>query len=214
MFAVVTPEKIQLPPGTVMRLLGNWQDYKTLKQQLGDRPFPRLKYRHGELFLMSPLPDHGRKAAILANIVRVILEHLGKEYDEFTPITLELPEESGIEPDYCFYIDNWQAVSGKARINWTIDPPPDLVIEVDIASYTDVNDYLPYRVPEIWLLKGEELSIYRLQENSYQVVYRCAYFPIIKIIPLVRSCLQTAYQRNTSTAVRELRRKLSEGELN
>jgi len=38
-------------------------------------------------------------------------------YDAFTPVTMELPEESGIEPDYCFYIDNWKAVSGKERIN-------------------------------------------------------------------------------------------------
>jgi len=36
---------------------------------------------------------------------------------------MELPE-SGIEPDYCFYIDNWKAVSGKERINWSVDPPP------------------------------------------------------------------------------------------
>jgi hypothetical protein len=26
---------------------------------------------------------------------------------------MELPEISGIEPDYCFYIDKWAAVAGK-----------------------------------------------------------------------------------------------------
>ena len=40
MFAVVTPDTIHLPPGTVIRLLGSWQDYQALNEQLGDRIFP------------------------------------------------------------------------------------------------------------------------------------------------------------------------------
>jgi hypothetical protein len=41
---------------------------------------------------------------------------------------MELPEESGIEPDYCFYIDHWEAVTGKKRINWRTDPLPDMAL--------------------------------------------------------------------------------------
>ena len=78
---------------------------------------------------------------------------------------MELPEESGIEPDYCFYIDHWPAVSGKERIDWTNDPPPDLVLEIDVTSFTDVNDYLPYQVPEIWLLRNQVLAIYHLENG-------------------------------------------------
>ena len=40
MFAVVTPEKIQLPPGAVVRLPGSWPDYRV--QQLGDRQLAQL----------------------------------------------------------------------------------------------------------------------------------------------------------------------------
>ncbi len=69
MFAVVTPEKIQLPPGTVMRLPGSWQDYQALTQQLGDRSIPRIKYRPGEILLMSPLPRHGRETHVIAMVV-------------------------------------------------------------------------------------------------------------------------------------------------
>lgn len=67
MFAVVTPEEIQLPPGAVVRLLGSWQDYQALSQQLGDRSIPRIKYRPGEILLMAPLPAHGRKAHVIDN---------------------------------------------------------------------------------------------------------------------------------------------------
>jgi Uma2 family endonuclease len=209
MFAVVTPEKIHLPPGAVMRLPGSWQDYKALTQQLGDRSIPRIKYRSGEILLMSPLPEHGRKANILADVVKVLLDSLAQEYEAFTPVTMELPEESGIEPDYCFYIDNWEAFAGKDRINWSVEPPPDLVIEIDVTSYTDANDYLPYRVPEVWLFKKNQLAIHGLQGNSYVRTNNSRYFPNMNVPEIVRECLQIAYERNTSAAIRELRRKLA-----
>lgn len=209
MFAVVTPEKIHLPPGTVLRLLGTWQDYQALTQQLGDRTIPRVKYRSGEILLMSPLPIHGRQADVIADVVKVLLDHLEIDYTAFTPITMELPETSGIEPDYCFYIDNWAAVAGKDRINWEVEPAPDLVIEIDVTSYTDINDYLPYRVPEVWLYKKNRLIIYGLESDSYVPKTSSRYFPNINLSEMISECLQITSERNTSTAIRELRRKLA-----
>jgi len=208
MFALVSVEKTHLPPGSVVRLPATWEEYQTVNQQRGDSSIPRLKYRHGELLLMSPLPQHGKDAHILASIITTLLDHLDREYDAFTPVTMELPEESGIEPDYCFYIDNWEAVSGKKRINWRTDPPPDLALEIDVTSYSDVNDYLPYRVPEIWLFKREKLCIYQLQENIYSLQTQSYYFPDIDLQGVVDRCLQIAYDRNTSAAIRDLRQRL------
>ena len=209
MFAVITPEKIQLPAGAVVRLPGSWQDYQALTQQLGDRSIPRIKYRPGEILLMSPLPRHGREAHVIAMVIIALLDHLGRDYEAFTPITMELPEISGIEPDYCFYIDNWAAVAGKDRINWEIEPSPDLVIEIDVTSYTDVNDYLPYRVPEVWLYKKNQLKIYQLQSDRYTVVTSSRYFPNMNVLALITECFRIAFERNTSAAIRELRQKLA-----
>ena len=36
MYALVSPEKIQLPVGSVVRLLATWQDYQTLIAQRGN----------------------------------------------------------------------------------------------------------------------------------------------------------------------------------
>lgn len=209
MFAVISPEKIQLPPGTVVRLPGTWADYQAIVEQLGDRAIPRVKYRPGEILLMSPLPVHGREANILADIVKVLLDYLEQDYEAFTPITMNLPEIRGIEPDYCFYIDNWAAVAGKKRINWGVDPSPDLIIEIDVTSYTDVNDYLPYQVPEAWIFKRNRLQIYGLENNQYTLQTNSRYFPNFNLSDIVQDCLQIANERNTSTAIRELRQKLS-----
>lgn len=211
MFALVSPEQIKLRPGSVVRLPATWEEYQSLSQQRGDGSIPRLKYRDGEVLLMSPLPQHGRDASLIADIIKVILDHTEREYDAFTPITMELPQESGIEPDYCFYIDNWAAVSGKKRIDWVVDPPPDLVLEIDITSYSDVNDYLPYRVPEVWMFRKGKLGIYQLQDTSYLLRSQSRYFPEIDLLPLIAQCLKIAYDRNTSAAIRHLRQCLNRG---
>lgn len=210
MFALVSPEKIQLPVGAVIRLPATWQDYQKLCQQRGDRSIPRIKYRIGEVLLMSPLAKHGRDASLIADIIKVLLDRAGREYDAFTPVTMELPDESGIEPDYCFYIDHWQAVSGKERIDWKTDPPPDLVLEIDVTSYSDVNDYLPYRVPEVWLFRKNQLLVYQLQGTEYLLRTQSQYFPDINLHNIIARCLQVAYERNTSAAIRELKQRLGD----
>ncbi|MDF0554462.1 Uma2 family endonuclease [Kamptonema sp. UHCC 0994] len=208
MFAIIAPEKIHLPPGTVVKLPGNWQDYQTLVQQLGDRSIPRIKYRPGEILLMSPLPVHGKQAHIIAIVAIVLLDLLGRDYEAFTPITIDLPKVRGIEPDYCFYIDNCAAIMGKDRIAWGIEPPPDLVIEVDVTSYTDVNDYLPYQIPEVWLFKKNRLIIYSWQDDRYIESLTSRYFPNFNVSEIVEECWQMSRDRSTSMVIRELRQKL------
>ncbi len=207
MIAIVTPEKIELSPGVVVHFLGTWKDYQMLMEQLGDKANPRIKYRPGEILLMSPLPKHGREAHIIADLITILLDHLGQNYEAFTPITMELPEISGLEPDYSFYINNWEAAVGKERINWSTEPPPDLALEIDVTSYTDVNDYLPYRVPEVWLYKKNQLIIYALNNDSYNIVSSSRYFPNLNLQEILAECLEIARIRSASVAMRVLRER-------
>jgi Uma2 family endonuclease len=197
-----------MPPGAVMRMPGTWQDYCQLRDSRGNGSIPRLKYHDGEILLMSPLPRHGREANILADIVKVLLDSQNRNYEAFTPITLDLPEVSGIEPDYCFYIDNWQAVVGKDRIDWQQDPPPDLVIEIDVTSYTSELDFLPYNVPEVWLFKNNRLTIHQLVDGKYEVSENSRYFPNLSIQTTIDICVATAKTKGTGTAMSELRRSI------
>jgi Uma2 family endonuclease len=207
MIAVVTPEKIKLTAGTVVKMLGTWKDYQVLIEQRGDSANPRIKYRQGEILLMSPLPKHGREANVIADIIKVLLDHLGQKYEAFTPMTMDLPAISGIEPDYSFYIDNWEVGMGRDRIDWETEPPPDLALEIDVTSYTDVNDYLVYGVPEVWIYKKNQLLIYTLEENSYTLVTKSRYFPNLNILEIVAEYLELAQQNSSSVAMRMLRQK-------
>jgi len=55
-----------------------------------------------------------------------------------------------------FYVQNEEHVRGKPRIGLNVDPPPDLVIEVDITS--PPLDKLPIDaqigVPKVWRCDG------------------------------------------------------------
>ncbi len=100
MYALVSQQKTQLPPGTVVRMPATWQDYCILRDSRGGGANPRIKFRHDEILLMSPLPRHGREANILADVVKILLDREARNYEAFTPITMEMPEAGGIEPDY------------------------------------------------------------------------------------------------------------------
>ncbi|MEG5140167.1 hypothetical protein QUB52_24245, partial [Microcoleus sp. A6-C6] len=77
-----------------------------------------------------------------------------------------------------------------------------------VTSYTDVDDYLPYRVPEVWLFKQNRLRIYCLEDEGYVETSISRYFPDFNISELVLECYQMSRDRNTSVAIRELRRKV------
>lgn len=208
MYAVISRDQIQLPPGTVVRMPGSWQDYQAICASRGDGSIPRVKYRDGEILLMSPMPRHGREAHLLARIVEALLDSAGRNYEAFTPITMDLPEERGIEPDDCFYIDNWAAVVGKDRIQWASEPPPDLVIEIDITSYTDAADYYPYQVPEVWLFKVGQLRLFTCADGGYQPTTTSRYFPGVDLAALVADTLQIAAVQGSGAAIQALRQRL------
>ncbi|WP_310488003.1 Uma2 family endonuclease [Chamaesiphon sp. VAR_69_metabat_338] len=209
MYAVVSADRISIPPGSVLRIPGSWQDFCQLRDNRGNGSIPRLRYRHGEILLMSPLPRHGREANIIADIVKALLNDENRNYEAFTPITMELPEVGGIEPDYCFYIDNWQAVVGKDRIDWKVDLPPDLAIEIDVTSFTSELDFLPFNVPEVWIFKNYQLTIYQLAADKYEVSETSRYFPDVLLQQTIDACFVVAKEKGTGAAINELRRFLS-----
>ena len=77
--------------------------------------------------------------------------------------------ERGFEPDACFYVQNEEHVRGKPRIGLNVDPPPDLVIEVDITSppLDKLPIYAQIDVPEVWRCDGERLTIFELGGEAY-----------------------------------------------
>jgi Uma2 family endonuclease len=125
--------------------------------------------------------------------------------------TLNRPDlANGAEPDQCYYIANEPKVRGKT-VDLAIDPPPDLVIEVDI-THTDINKntlYAELGIPEFWRHNGKQLSIYQLQGNQYQEVEISPTFPKVpkeQLYQFLNECAQqgeTPAKRNLRIWIRE-----------
>ena len=190
---VIKPSAIELPTGAVVRIPGTWQDYQAVLNYLGDCTIPRVKYSNGELLLMVPLPEHGKQLDVVADMVKVLLRHQGLRFDSYPETTMTLPEQFGITPDHFFYIGELPVV-GQRRVDWATAPPPDLAIESDVTSFTNPQDYLPYRVSELWLIRRQRIEIYHLQDVEYVLVQQSRFFPGFDLNLIFEQCIKDAYQ--------------------
>ncbi|NLY03195.1 MAG: Uma2 family endonuclease, partial [Rhodopirellula sp.] len=129
--------EFELSPGSEVILRHQtWADYEELLQRRQDNAAIKVRYnaRTEEVRLMAPLLKHRKNSDVLSDLVKILLRHSGRDWESFDPITLKRFGEAGLEPDWCVYIQNREAILGKERIDLESDPPPDLALEVDAPS--------------------------------------------------------------------------------
>ena len=116
----------------------------------------------------------------------------------------------GVEPDDSFYIQNHAQMIAKERIDLTVDPPPDLAIEVDVTSKTQLDTYEALRVPELWRYENGKLQINILQDAKYiesEISSTFPNLPIVEEIPRFVEQSRTLGRSPTLRAFRQWVRK-------
>lgn len=148
----------------------SWRTYESLLADHTDSSAPRFAYDRGMLEIMSPTPEHEKINRTINLFVEVFAEEMGLDTGNFGSTTFRREDlERGFEPDSCFYIQNEEIVRGKARLDLTVDPPPDLVIEIDITnpSLNKFPIYARLGVPEVWRYDGEKVAVFRPEAEGY-----------------------------------------------
>ena len=139
-------------------------------------------------------------------MVKILLSERGINYESLGSTTFKNEHMTqAVEPDACFYIQNQGAVISKNRLDLTVDPPPDLVIEIDITSRTQLDNYQILGVPELWRYAGGELQINVLQVGQYVQSNSSPTFPGIPIIDLVNRYVQQSQVSGSSQAIQAFR---------
>ncbi|OUL20598.1 hypothetical protein BV378_29780 [Nostoc sp. RF31YmG] len=159
----------------------SWGAYEQILDALGDNRAALLTYYNGMLEIMTPLEEHETGSENIGMLIQILTEEFNLNIKSMASTTLKIPKSKiGAEPDKCYYIQNEPTVRGKT-VNLAVDPPPDLILEVDI-THTDINKkqmYQEMKVPEFWRYNGTKLTIYLLQQGNYQESATSATFPIL-----------------------------------
>jgi len=167
----------------------SWETYERLLADHVDGSGPRFAYDRGEMEIMRPSPEHEKINRRMAQLALAVADESGIEAEDLGSTTFRREDlDRGFEPDSCFYIQNEESIRGKTRIDLSVDPPPDLVIEVAITS-PSLNKFPIYArigVPEIWRYDGEKIAILQLEDEDYLEVAKSASLPSLTSEVLTR----------------------------
>ncbi|NLX95246.1 MAG: Uma2 family endonuclease [Rhodopirellula sp.] len=161
-----------------------WQTFEALLAET-ESAGSRFTYDEGDLEIMSPSAEHelikrrlGRMIETMTMELEIPIASLGS-----TTFKAEM-KRKGIEPDECYYVANQPRVQGRMEIDLAEDPPPDLVIEVDISSSSldQLRIYAALGVPEVWICDGDTIAIHHLADDgSYLRRDESLAFPFLPI---------------------------------
>jgi Uma2 family endonuclease len=158
----------------------SWEEYEDLLADLGDRPGVRVSYDEGRLQIMGPSAEHEEYGEFVLSVARVWSEELGFPLETRGSATWRRRAlRKGVEADTCFYVANAHRIIGRRKIDLESDPPPDVVVEIDVTnqSLNKLPIYAGLGVPEIWRYAGERLQMYELTGTTYAVVGESRFFP-------------------------------------
>ncbi len=162
----------------------SWEEYRNILEGRGDRKFHHT-YDNGVLEIMSPLVRHEARKKFLAQVVEAIGHGLNLDFLCLGSATHKRKDLlKGLEPDECFYFASEPTVRDHhEEIDFDVDPPPDLAIEIDIthSSIKRRPIYAALGVPELWIVDGKKVSILLRDESGlYQEHSNGLVFPFLK----------------------------------
>jgi Uma2 family endonuclease len=202
--AATLEERVTLPDVS-------WEFYQSALREVGDGHV-RLTYDEGRLEIMSPSGFHERVKTVIGRLIEAYAEETGLNVEGYGSTTFAREDlQKGLEPDECYYIANFQAIVNKRNIDLSIEPPPDLAIEIDLSrpGVSRQPIYAALGVPEIWRYDGRRLMcLHRVVEKvtgaRYVPADRSLSFPDLSFVEFAR-LVDVALAQGQGAAVRELR---------
>ncbi len=170
----------------------SWGTYRALREMPENQNI-RMTYDRGELEIVSPSRAHEAIAELLAIMIEIWSLESDVGIAPCGMMTISRADlDLGFEPDKCYYVQHEPQVRDEEEIDFAIDPPPDLAIEVEISHNLSkkMRIYAAFGVPELWHCRGRELKVYELAAGGNYVLRDTSIcfpnLPIAKIEEIVR----------------------------
>ena len=195
---------INLEAGTRISIPNiSFAEYEEILNDIGNKRSARLIYSQRTLQIVVPLPEHERPKELISDVVKLLLRKKKINFEPFGSSTFKEPKWAGVEPDACFYIQNYQQMINRRRF-LPGDPPPDLAIESDLTSQTAIAAYEAIKVPELWIYDDGILTIYLLQDGKYIASNISPTFPDLDLGKLIPETIEKSYTIGSNRALEEL----------
>src|SRR5436190_15712806 len=111
----------------------SWDEYEELLEQVGEAPGLRISYDNGSLCVMTISSEHEKYASFISSLTTVIKLRLRIDILAFGSATMrKRKRKKGNEPDGCFYVQSAPLIGNRIQLDFEIDPPPDIAVEIDI----------------------------------------------------------------------------------
>ncbi len=181
----------KLPADTVVTFHNvTWDEYEELLAQVGEASGLRISYNDGTLKVMSLSSEHEKYVDFIKCLVAQIRVRLRINILFFGSATMRKHKNmKGNEPDACFYVQTADVIGNRIHLDFAVDPPPDVVVEVDVHHRSAENDpiYAALGVSEIWRYDESAVTILHLQHDDYvQAETSCA-------LPMLTTQVLTEY---------------------
>src|SRR5712691_2045208 len=150
----------------------SWRTFQQLLADRGERCGVLLAYNRGTVELRMPSQEHEWVKTTLTQVVEAVAFARDLHYRSLGSTTFVREDLArGFEPDACFYLDHADAIAPGRPLDLTVDPPSDLVIEVDItrSSLDKLPIYAALGVLEVWRYMNREVEIRCLTADAYVV---------------------------------------------
>jgi len=170
-----------------------WDTYVALADQRRGS-VPRMTYDNGVLEMMSPKRNHENIGCLIGRMVETYSERKDIEIISVASVTVKRSDLSkAFEADESYYITHAAQLLPKIELDFAVDPPPDLVIEVELTSSAiqKMQLFAAMHVLEVWRHDGESLQMHRWVDGTYHLIESSLQLPGL-----------TAYRINETLALR------------
>lgn len=182
-----------------------WQGYVAMNDAFLEPPNVRMIYCDGRLTLLTESRKHGWYGERFGQLVAALADGLDLSWDDAGSATYRREEKrGGVEGDKTFYFGkNADRMSGPQNIDLTVQPPPDLAVEVEVSHSADdaLTVWGRLGVPEVWRFDAVSFEFgffARRRDGTYARRRRSRFFPALTendVIQQMRSAQELGVKR-------------------
>lgn len=176
--------KIALEEETAMTISPvSWETYNDFVSQTMDKlRNPLFYYENEKLLIMPKSPEHEFACDYIVLFINFVALEWSINCGSLGSATFRKEDlERGFEPDSCFYFANEPKIRGVKRLDMTIHPAPDLIIEVDVTSSSEMREsiFAQFGVPELWRFENDKIEFLKLAKKKYVPIENSLALPLL-----------------------------------